>query len=93
MIFPSAVPVEFRALHKYLRDRPADIIVLRLAEIEDLLGWKLPAPAHLEADWWATPVHGPVSAQSHAWSEASRTATPNLGAQTVMFERGVALPS
>jgi hypothetical protein len=87
MTFPSDVPVEYRAWHKYLRDRPADIIVLRLIEIEDLLGSKLPAPAHLQLEWWATAATGQVSPQSRVWTAASRTATPNLGAQTVMFER------
>ena len=87
MIFPSDVPVEYRALHKYLSERPADIIVLRIVEIEDLLGSKLPAPAHLQLEWWATTGVNPVSPQSHAWTGAHRTATPNLGAQTVMFER------
>jgi len=87
MTFPSDVPAEYRALHKYLRDRPADIIVLRLNEIEDLLGSKLPAPAHFQLEWWGMADAGPVSPQSRAWTEASRTATPNLGAQTVMFER------
>jgi len=87
MLLQSDVPVEYRALHKYLRDRPADIIVLRLIEIEDLLGSKLPAPAHLELEWWATADADHVSPQSRAWTGASRTATPNLRAQTVMFER------
>jgi hypothetical protein len=87
MPFPSDVPAEYRPLHKYLRDRPADIIVLRLIEIEDLLGSKLPAPARLQLEWWATEDAGQVSPQSKAWTEASRTAVPNLGAQTVMFER------
>ena len=87
MPFPSDVPAEYRPLHKYLRDRPADIIVLRLIEIEDLIGSKLPSPAHFQLDWWATADAEPVSPQSRAWTEASRTATPNLGAQTVMFER------
>jgi hypothetical protein len=87
MTFPSDVPVEYRALNKYLRERPADIIVLRLIEIEDLLGSKLPAPARLQLEWWATADAGHGSPQSRAWTESGRTATPNLRAQTVMFER------
>jgi len=83
----SDVPAEYRALNKYLRERPADVIVLRLNEIEDLLGSKLPAPAHLEPEWWATADVDAVSPQSRAWTGASRTATPNLRAHTVRFER------
>src|SRR5437899_11157843 len=32
------VPAEYRSLHKYLDGRYADTVVLRFAEIEDLLG-------------------------------------------------------
>ena len=87
MLLQSDVPAEYRALNKYLRERHADIIVLRMGEIEDLLGSKLPDSARVQQEWWATAVAEPVSPQSHAWTDANRTATPNLRAQTVMFER------
>lgn len=85
---PLAVPVEYRPLHKYLDTRFADIVVLRFAEIEDLLGFPLPDVARLQADWWATAdADGTPSAQSQSWTQANRTCKPNLGARTVMFER------
>ena len=79
---------EYRLLHKYLRDRYANRVVLTFGEIEDLLGFALPEPARLQREWWgATESVAPQSAQSDAWTLASRTATVNLSAQSVVFER------
>jgi hypothetical protein len=77
---------EYQLLYKYLRDRFANRLVLTFAEIEDLLGFSLPAPARMELTWWSGPV-GPRSVQSKAWMLADRTATVNLLAQCVVFER------
>jgi len=85
---PFAVPAEYRSLHKYLHDRYANTVVLTFAEIEDLLGFTLPALARLRPDWWANAdADSTPSAQSCSWTRASRSATPNLLAQTVVFER------
>jgi hypothetical protein len=81
---------EYRLLHKYLRDRYANRVVLTFTEIEDLLGFALPEPARLQREWWS--VAGPLaqpSAQSDAWTLASRTATVNLAAKNVVFEREI----
>ena len=84
---PSSV-WEYRSLYQYLDNRFADRVVLTFAQIEALLGFTLPDVARLRPDWWATPEADAVpSAQSRSWVEASRTATPNLRAQNVMFER------
>ena len=85
---PSPVPSEYRSLQKYLTERHADIVVLTFNQIEDLLGFRLPPPASLHSTWWADEdASRPESAQSRAWTQANRTATPNLTARTVMFER------
>ena len=79
---------EYRLLHKYLRDRYANRVVLTFGEIEDLLGFALPEPARLQREWWGdSDSVAPQSAQSDAWTLASRTATVNLSAQSVVFER------
>jgi hypothetical protein len=84
-----SVPADYRALHKYLADRFADNVVLRFAEIEDLLGFTLPTAASLELEWWAAEIPGGTpSPQARAWIAANRIATPNLKARTVSFERG-----
>lgn len=82
----STSTAQYRALHKYLDDRYAMTVVLRLTEIEDILGFTLPGPARLQPDWWVDRT----SEQSKSWSSAKRTAVPNLTAQTVTFTRAFA---
>ena len=82
------VQAEYRSLHKYLEERYADVVVLTFAQIEDLLGFMLPDVARLRHDWWA-PADDNTAPAAHrsSWIQANRTATPNLLARTVRFER------
>jgi hypothetical protein len=83
------VPHEYRALHEYLDKRFANRVVLTFAEVEDLLGFGLPDEARADEAWWAnTKRDGAPSAHIHSWTRARRTATANLRAQIVVFERG-----
>lgn len=85
---PLATVLDYRRLYTFLQGRYADRLVLTFAQIEDLLGFPLPAPARLDREWWARAAAGaPPSAQSGSWIGASRTATVNLSARTVLFER------
>jgi hypothetical protein len=77
---------EYQPLHKYLRDRYANRLVMTFAEIEDLLGFSLPGGARLNDAWWAAPA-GLGPAHAAAWTLAGRTATVNRLAQIVVFER------
>ena len=85
---PSTVAGEYELLYKYLRDRYANRVVLTFAEIEDLLGFSLPDLARVQLAWWggAVPAGSP-SIQSVAWTRAGRTATANLMARSVVFDR------
>ena len=88
---PTAVTAEYRALHKYLAERFADVVVLTFTQIEDLVGHPLPALARAQQEWWANPAAGTApTVQSLSWTQASRTATPNLRAGTVASERRLA---
>jgi hypothetical protein len=79
---------EYQLLYQYLRDRYANRVVLTFGEIEDLLGFALPEPARRQRGWWAvTDQIAPRTAQSDAWMLASRTATVDLLAQRVVFDR------
>jgi hypothetical protein len=79
---------EYQLLYKYLRDRYANRVVLTFGEIEDLLGFALPDPARLQREWWGSADSmAPRSAQSDSWTLASRTATVNMVAQNVVFDR------
>ena len=83
-----AVSGKYVLLQKYLENRHADVVVLTFAQIEDLLGFGLPPLARTDHAWWTlreTKVKG--KPYSDAWTQAGRTATPNLQARTVIFER------
>jgi hypothetical protein len=85
---PSAVRPEHRALYKYLENRYAHRVLLTFSQIEDFLETRLPEEARRTVEWWADMTgDSQASPQSHAWGEANRTATPNLRAETVLFER------
>ena len=79
------VPREYLALHSYLDHRYASVVVLTFEQIEALLGFALPGAARTDRAWW-TEI---VDAQRHcsAWTEAGRTAAPNLAAGIITFER------
>lgn len=84
----AADSARYRLLSKYLSDRFADRLVLTFGQIEDLIGFALPGSARLQTEWWGDmdALTNP-SPQSDAWTLAGRTATVNLGAQSVTFER------
>lgn len=84
------MPPMYLPLHKYLDGRYAETVVLGLSQIEDLMGVPLPSEAHVDAAWWGGGADGAGSTpQSRAWTDARRTATPNLAAHNVRFHRGV----
>jgi hypothetical protein len=73
-------------LYTYLEHRYAASVVLTFEQIESLLGFALPTTARQEPDWW-TSVHGKEPRGGEAWTAAKRTATLNLLARHVTFER------
>jgi hypothetical protein len=77
---------KYLALHRYLENRYADVTVLTFDQIEDLLGFALPPLARTHPAWWVVGATGDAP-HSAAWILAGRTATPNLLAKTVLFER------
>jgi hypothetical protein len=80
---------KYLSLYTYLVNRYANTVVLTFAEVEDLLGFSLPDLARLHQEWWTNADH-PISDRpnhSDSWILANRTATPNLRARTVVFDR------
>jgi hypothetical protein len=75
-------------LYKYLSERYANRVVLTFSEIEDLLGFSLPDQARRHREWWmgAAPEVDRLN-YADSWILANRSASPNLLAQTVVFER------
>ena len=87
---PVAIDAAYQGLHRYLRDRFADTVVLTFEQIEDLLGHPLPDAARRQAEWWADgDAAGVRSAQAESWMQADRTATPRVPAGMVAFNRSV----
>ena len=79
---------EYLLLYNYLENRYANTVVLTFAQIEDLLGFVLPEQARLQQEWWTNAQKNPAApSYSDSWILARRTATPNLVAQIVVFER------
>jgi hypothetical protein len=79
---------QYHSLYVYLRDRYADRVVLSFADIEALLGFSLPEQARKAREWWEEPeAASRASAQSGAWTLASRSAMVNVGARHVVFDR------
>jgi len=74
------------ALYTYLQHRYASNVVLTFEQVESLVGFSLPPRARTERDWWTTLTRD-TDRHSDAWTVAQRTATPNLSARTVAFER------
>lgn len=88
VITPLSVPGPYGPLHAYLSGRFADAVVLTFAEIEDRLGWALPDAPRAQPEWWTNDRRGNnPSPQSGAWRRAHRTASANVFARTVLFER------
>ena len=73
-------------LYTYLEHRYASIVVLTFEQMEALLGFALPEAARLEPAWW-TGIAALGAPDGNAWTVARRTATPNLPARNVRFER------
>lgn len=79
---------KYRWLYEYLETRYANTVVLTFGQVEDLLGFSLPDRARTDQEWWTIADISTAEARcSDAWTLASRTARPNLMAQTVAFER------
>jgi hypothetical protein len=83
---PARVSTPYSSLNAYLEHRYVSSVVLTFDQIESLLGFSLPAPASTEREWWTSPT-GEIDGHTEAWTLTGRTATPNLFARTVAFNR------
>jgi len=82
------MPGKYKSLYQYLEHRYANTVVLTFAQIEDLLGFTLPDSARVDQEWWVNEdPNNTRHLHSRSWTLAGRIATPNLQAQTVVFER------
>jgi len=83
-----AMTGKYLLLYEYLEHRYANSVVLTFAQIEDLVGFPLPDQARCQREWWTGAGAAQAGASySDAWKLASRTASPNLLAKIVAFDR------
>jgi len=77
---------KYAPLQEYLRQRGEDEISLTFAEIEQLLGVKLPVTARAQKAWWSNRSTGSV--QANAWMLAGYHAEEvDLSNEQVIFRR------
>ncbi len=81
---------KYQPLHDYLSDLPATTtdLTLRFDEIEQILGFPLPASAGQYGAWWANPTNTRDHPYAQAWLAAGwRVDGVDLTRQWVRFRR------
>jgi hypothetical protein len=76
----------YEPLEKYLIQQPGDFVVMTFAEVERVIGTKLPPSAHKRNEWWS---NNPSNhSQAKAWLDAGfETANLDRRAKRVTFKR------
>lgn len=76
---------KYEPLYKYLIKSEEPNLCLVFAEIEKILGDKLPASAYVHRQWWAN--NKSKGRQANAWIDAGyKIENINFNKQTVLFE-------
>jgi hypothetical protein len=79
---------KYRPLEVHLAAHEADAAPMTFAEIEAVLGAKLPAAAHVHRAWWSNNPANNVMTQS--WLAAGfRTEQVDIPGQTLVFRRDI----
>ena len=76
---------DYDKLTEYLKGRDDAVVVMSLAEIDELVGG-LPASASDHASWWSNSLG--TRPHSRYWIDARRQAKPEFTAGRVRFIRG-----
>lgn len=61
---------QYDPLYKWLCSRPAEPVVVTFVKIEELVGFRLPAPARADTGWWANDASAERHQQCRAWMDA-----------------------
>lgn len=73
---------KYEPLQKFLKSKQSNRLIMTFSEVEDVLGFKLPASAYKYMAWWdGASQH----TQAYSWSKAGFTAKPNLKEKKVEF--------
>jgi hypothetical protein len=85
---------KYDALREHLANAEAEAVFLTFAEIEAIIGDRLPDSARSHLAWWANASAETGHPYSEAWTSTGRKASAvNLTAEIVVFERGSASDS
>lgn len=77
---------EYNRLGEHLAKRPGKSWTATFADVEGILGGRLPREAKRDREWWANCCHQP---QARAWAGAGwRIFEVDIAATTVIFRRG-----
>ena len=78
---------KYAPLSKWLTELPAQEVAVSFRELEEILGFKLPASARTWMAWWENETH-PIRSQCKAWVNAGfHTRRLDLHNQTVVFTK------
>ena len=78
---------KYEPLTRFLQHQPGGEVRLSFAQIEQLVGFKLPDTAQHEPDWWSNALSDDAEAQ--AWLAAGfRSEEVNIAAGELMAARG-----
>ena len=77
---------KYEALGTYLKRQPGDRVPMTFAEIEKIIGAKLPASAHRHRPWWSNNPHNSV--MTKVWLEAGfESEQVNMAGRKLVFHR------
>jgi hypothetical protein len=80
---------KYTDIGRLLNSRGTDLVRIDFEDIEEALGFNLPASAHKYAEWWANNYKGHV--QARAWMDAGwHTESLDLDGKKVTFRRSTA---
>jgi len=77
---------KYEALGTYLKRQPGDRVAMTFAQIEKIIGAKLPASAHKHRPWWSNNPHNSV--MTKVWLEAGfESEQVNMARRKLVFHR------
>ena len=88
LVREAAARGKYAPLHRFLCARAAPKWQATFAEIEAILGFRLPDSARLHRPWWSNQRKGGGHSHALAWQGAGwRTRAVDLDMETLVFER------
>lgn len=83
---------KYEPLTRFLQHQPGDEVRLSFAQIEQIVGFKLPVSAQREPDWWSNSPSD--DAETHPWLAAGfRSEAVDLHDGELIFRRETSVPA